>query len=48
MSNLESEYNDFDWNSYVSYYQDLKNDSIDTKQKAWSHWENHGKNEKRL
>jgi hypothetical protein len=45
---LESEYNNFDWNSYVSYYQDLKNDNIDTKQKAWSHWKNHGKNEKRL
>ena len=45
---LESEYNDFDWNSYVSHYQDLKNDNIDTKQKAWSHWKNHGENEKRL
>jgi hypothetical protein len=45
---LDSEYNDFDWNSYVSYYQDLKNDNIDTKRKAWSHWKNHGKNEKRL
>jgi hypothetical protein len=50
MSNLdlELEYNKFDWNSYVSYYEDLKNYNIDTKKKAWSHWKNHGKNEERL
>ena len=47
MSDLDLEYNDFDWNNYVSHYEDLKNDNINTKEKAWKHWINHGKKEGR-
>ena len=47
MPDLDLEYNNFDWNNYVSHYEDLKNDNINTKEKAWKHWINHGKKEGR-
>jgi len=37
---------EFDWESYVSLYDDLKD--IKTKEDALLHWINHGKNENRL
>jgi hypothetical protein len=45
---LELEYKNFDWNSYVSYYEDLKKDNVNTKEKAWRHWINYGRREERL
>jgi hypothetical protein len=45
---VDLEYDNFDWNSYVSNYEDLKIDNINTKEKAWKHWTSHGKNEGRL
>lgn len=47
MPDLDLEYNNFDWSNYVSHYEDLKKDNIDTKEKAWKHWINHGKKEGR-
>jgi len=41
------EYDNFDWNNYVSHYEDLRKDNINTKEKAWKHWINHGKKEGR-
>ena len=35
----------FDWSKYINYYEDLN--QLNTKEKAWNHWINHGKNEKR-
>ena len=46
MSTLE--YNSFDWEKYIFYYEDLENDNIDTKEKAWNHWKKHGKKEGRI
>jgi hypothetical protein len=40
------EFKEFDWKSYISSYDDLKN--IKTKEEAWKHWINHGKNENRI
>jgi hypothetical protein len=46
--NLElEEYKNFDWFSYVSYYEDLIKNNINTKEKAWKHWISHGKKEGR-
>ena len=42
------EYNLFDWKTYVNIYSDLKNDNINTKDKAWYHWINYGKKENRI
>jgi hypothetical protein len=36
----------FDWSKYINYYEDLK--QLNTKEKAWNHWINHGKKEKRV
>ncbi len=47
MPDLDLEYNNFDWSNYVSHYEDLKKDNIDTREKAWKHWINHGKKEGR-
>lgn len=47
MPDLDLEYNNFDWNNYVSHYEDLKKDNINTKEKAWKHWISHGKKEGR-
>jgi len=38
---------DFDWKQYIENYQDLIDSGINTKEKAWYHWMNHGKNEGR-
>jgi hypothetical protein len=46
MSTLE--YDSFDWENYIFFYEDLQNDNINTKEKAWNHWKKHGKNEGRL
>lgn len=37
----------FDWKQYIENYQDLRDSGINTKEKAWYHWMNHGKNEGR-
>ena len=47
MLTLNLEYNSFDWINYVSYYEDLKKDNINTREKAWKHWITHGKKEGR-
>ena len=47
MPDLDLEYNNFDWSNYVSHYEDLRKDNINTKEKAWKHWINHGKKEGR-
>ena len=47
MMGLNLEYNTFDWINYVSYYEDLKKDNINSKEKAWKHWITHGKKEGR-
>jgi len=36
----------FFWRDYVSYYPDLGH--LNTKEKAWKHWINYGKNENRI
>jgi hypothetical protein len=41
-----TEYINFNWESYVNNYSDLK--YIKTKDEAWEHWINHGKNEDRF
>lgn len=35
-------YNDFDWETYLSINPDLKNSNIIDKTTAWDHWINHG------
>jgi hypothetical protein len=42
---MEKTFENFHWESYKNKYIDLKH--IKTKQEAWLHWENHGKNENR-
>ncbi len=46
-SSSDERYDIFDWNAYLEKYQDLKNTGIETKEKAWQHWINHGMNEGR-
>ena len=41
------EEDNFDWKQYIDNYDDLKKAGIDTKDKAWKHWMNHGKLEGR-
>ena len=38
----------FDWQTYINNYEDLRNAGINTKQKAWMHWINHGIKEGRV
>ena len=38
----------FDWKFYISRYPDLRNAGINTKEKAWQHWNQFGKKEKRI
>ena len=40
--------NQFDWTSYISMYEDLRNDGIVTHEKALNHWINHGQYENRV
>jgi len=42
---MEKTYNNFDWESYINKYDDLKH--IHKKEEAWHHWENHGIHENR-
>lgn len=39
-------YADFVWETYVNNYEDLK--KLDSKEKAWNHWLENGKKEKRV
>ena len=41
-----SEFINFDWKTYVNNYNDLL--YIDSKEQAWCHWINYGKNENRI
>ena len=41
-----TEYANFNWKNYIENYDDLNH--IETKEEAWEHWINHGKNEGRL
>jgi len=47
MKGINLEYNNFDWINYTSYYEDLKKDNVNTREKAWKHWITHGKKEGR-
>ena len=40
------EYINFEWEYYTSNYEDLNH--LQTKEEAWKHWINHGKNENRI
>jgi hypothetical protein len=44
--NLQLKYINFDWKSYIHYYNDLLN--IQNKNDAWNHWIQHGKKEGRV
>ena len=37
----------FDWKTYINNYEDLRKAGINTREKAWVHWEMHGKSEGR-
>jgi hypothetical protein len=39
--------NDFDWETYINNYEDLRNDGINTYESALQHWNNYGKYENR-
>ena len=39
--------NDFEWETYINNYIDLKKAGINNKDKALQHWINYGKNEGR-
>ena len=43
-----NDYELFDWKKYIEDYEDLRKAGIDTKDKAWKHWLNYGKNENRI
>jgi hypothetical protein len=42
-----SDLDSFNWEDYISNYDDLKESGLDTEKKALDHWINHGKQEKR-
>lgn len=42
---MEKKYHNFNWEKYKNNYIDLSH--IKTKEEAWTHWENYGKNENR-
>lgn len=42
---MEKKYENFNWKKYVNKNMDLNH--IETKDEAWRHWDNHGKNENR-
>uniref|UniRef100_A0A6C0B9Y9 Uncharacterized protein n=1 Tax=viral metagenome TaxID=1070528 RepID=A0A6C0B9Y9_9ZZZZ len=44
---LEDEYENFDWNYYINYYNDLSKKDICDKYTAWQHWNKIGKKEGR-
>jgi hypothetical protein len=39
---------DFNWEQYVENYTDLQETGVDTREKAWHHWLNHGEKEGRV
>ncbi len=39
---------DFNWEFYISYYDDLKKAGINTRENALNHWNRYGKNEGRI
>jgi glycosyltransferase involved in cell wall biosynthesis len=41
-------FNIFDWENYINRYNDLKVACVNTKEKAWNHWINHGQKEGRI
>src|SRR5579863_5983345 len=41
-------FDDFDWVSYINYYNDLQTAGIDTEKKAITHWLSFGQHEKRI
>ena len=43
--NIQLNENNFDWISYTKYYKDLN--KLRTKEEAWQHWIDHGKDEDR-
>jgi len=45
-NNKDLLYTDFDWKSYIENNNDLQH--INTKEEAWEHWINYGKNEGRF
>jgi hypothetical protein len=45
---LKDDMNLFDWKYYIYIHKDLYQNGITTKEKAYKHWINHGKNENRL
>jgi GR25 family glycosyltransferase involved in LPS biosynthesis len=46
-NNFDICYDNFNWKFYINYYEDLQKANINTKQSAWNHWNNYGKNELR-
>jgi hypothetical protein len=42
---MEKTYQNFNWEKYITKYSDLSH--IKTKENAWKHWYNYGKNENR-
>lgn len=48
LKNNNPEYIEFDWDTYLYNYEDLKSDGLVTKDDVWKHWINHGKSEGRL
>ena len=39
---MKNTIDNFDWETYINNYEDLRNAGIDTKEKAYKHWKNHG------
>ena len=46
-NHLTNEVIDFDWKQYVQNYNDLKENGVNSQEKAWNHWINNGKFEGR-
>jgi hypothetical protein len=47
LSSPQSEYAVFDWVKYLNFYEDLRSSEMRTKDEAYKHWTNHGKQENR-
>ena len=44
-TNIEE--SEFDWETYLDNYEDLREAGVSTKEHAWEHWKRHGKDEGR-
>ena len=44
----QTEFGEFDHETYLANYSDLRECGISTREHAWFHWQNHGKNEGRI